>query len=104
MRYLKERASIEQNSYRLNFDLGSNIIRIEVKEEASQEFSEAIGLLGRKIIIPDGIEIEIDEFEIFFYPDASIDGFDIGISGYQNKATIYIKESIGRIELQKDEE
>lgn len=102
MRYLQERASVEQRSYRLNFDLNSRIIRVEVKE--AEEFIDVKGLLGKQIIIPEGVGIEVEETDIFFYPDGSIGGEDIEISDYQNQATISIRESIGRIELEQNEE
>jgi prepilin-type N-terminal cleavage/methylation domain-containing protein len=104
MRYLQERASVEQGNYRLNFDLNNMAIKIEAKEEASSGFIPVSGLLGRKINIPEGIEMGIGSLYIFFYPDGSIEGSDIEISGYQNQAIIDIKESIGRIELQKSNE
>ena len=101
MRYLQERASVEQKSYCLNFDLNDEVIRVEVKE--AEEFIDVKGLLGKQIIIPEGIGIEVEETDMFFYPDGSIGGEDIEISDYQNQAIISIRESIGRIELEKNE-
>ena len=46
MRYLQERASIEQSTYRLNFDLKDETVKITIKQEASGKFSNAKGLLG----------------------------------------------------------
>ena len=101
IRYLQERASVEQRSYRLNFDLNSRIIRVKVGE--AEEFIDVEGLLGKQIIIPEGVGIEVEEADMFFYPDGSIGGEDIEISDYQNQATISVRESIGRIELEQNE-
>ena len=93
-----------RNKISKGFNRTTKDVKIEVKEEASDEFTYAKGLLGKEITIPEWIEIDTSTPDIYFYPDGSIGGKDIEISGYQNKATIYIKESIGRIDLQKNYE
>lgn len=103
MIYLEERASVEQKSYLIDFKLDNDIIIIGAVEEESQNYTSVKGALGRKIVIPQGVEIEIGESKILFFPDGSIDGENIVISSKQNKTTIYIKESIGRIEFKKDD-
>ncbi|MFC1646229.1 hypothetical protein ACFL2Y_03520 [Candidatus Omnitrophota bacterium] len=102
MMYLEERASVEQKSYLIDFKLDNAIITIGTEEEESQNYTAVKGKLGRKIVIPQGVKIEIIEPKILFSPDGTIDGENIVISSSQNKATIYIKESIGRIELKRE--
>jgi len=51
-----------------------------------------------------GLEVAIEDTDVLFYPNGTIDGKDIKISDDQNSATIYITESVGRIELKRDEE
>jgi len=101
MRYLQERASVEQKSFKINFDLNNNIIDIEFREEDSEDYIDLKGLLGKSITIPKGFQIVISESNIFFYPDGTINGEDIQISSNENSANIYIKQSIGRIEFEK---
>ena len=103
MIYLKERSSVEGNIYRMFFDLNNKNIEIEVKEQEAKEFAESRGILGRKIHIPEGIDIEIQEDNVIFYPDGSISGKDIHILEAQNKATIFIKEAMGSVKLENNE-
>ncbi|MDD5005122.1 MAG: prepilin-type N-terminal cleavage/methylation domain-containing protein [Candidatus Omnitrophica bacterium] len=102
IRYLQERALVEQKTYRLNFDLSNKVAEVRVKEEPSSDFTDSKGILAKDIVIPRGIDVNTEEPSIIFYPDGSIAGKDIKISNSQNKATIYIKESIGRAELKND--
>jgi len=104
MKYLQERASIEQIIYRLNLDLNNKLIRIESKKMDSDDFISVSGLLGKKIKVPDGLEIETSGQYVLFYPDGTLDGKDIEIFAFQNKATVYIKQTIGRIILLKNEQ
>lgn len=104
MRYLQERAALEQKSYRLVFDSSNKIISIEAIQEDSNNFTAVKGLLGKKITIPERLEVSVEESDVLFYPNGTIDGNNIVISDDQNKATIYITESVGRIELKRNEE
>lgn len=109
MRYLRERAGIEQNVYRLNFDLTNKVIEIQAKlgtsgNEGFETFGGVKGLLGKKILIPENIEIETEDIDMIFYPDGTIDGKNILVSDGQNKTSIIINESMGQIRLQKDEQ
>lgn len=103
MNYLQERSSLEQKIYRLNFDLNNKIINIEVTEDRQQDFTAVQGLLGKSIIIPQGYEVAIEDPDIIFLPDSTIEGDPIKISDSKNKATIYFKQSIGKVELIKDD-
>lgn len=103
MVYLRERACAEQNTYRLNFELNNRIIKTEAKGKDAEEFIAVSGVLGRKISILEGINVEIQDENIFFYPDSTINGKDFEISGFQNKATIFIKETIGAVKLEKND-
>jgi prepilin-type N-terminal cleavage/methylation domain-containing protein len=102
MRYFKELASVEQSTYSINLDLNNKIIDFKVKDSEAENFEPVQGLLGKIINIPEGFEIKIDDADIFFYPDGTIDGDDVKVSSGQNEATFYIKESIGRIDLKKE--
>jgi len=101
MKYLKERSAAEGNIYRLSFDMDNKVIQIESEEEGSIEFKPARGILGRSINIPDKIKVDVKEPLMTFYPDSTIEGSDIVISGYGNRASIIIKQTIGSLELVK---
>ncbi|MFH1621945.1 MAG: prepilin-type N-terminal cleavage/methylation domain-containing protein [Candidatus Omnitrophota bacterium] len=103
MQYLQERASVEQTIYRLNFDINNRFINIETKEKDSSNFTSVLGFLARNIRIPDGFKIETSEQYVLFYPDGTLAGKDIEISAFENKAKIYIKETVGRIILLRNE-
>lgn len=102
MKYLQEHSTLEQKIYRLNFDLNDKIINIEVVEEGQKDFVSVQGLLGKSIIIPQGYEVAIEEPNVIFLPDSTIEGSPIIISNNENKATINFKQSIGKVELIKD--
>jgi type II secretory pathway pseudopilin PulG len=104
MRYLRERASLEQEIYRMEVDHENKIIRIEVAEGGTQDFKAVRGLLGRSISIPQGYEVTIEEPQIIFFPDATIEGSDIQVRDSQNKGTIFIKQATGIVELVRDEQ
>ena len=103
MNYLQERAPVQQEAYCLSFDLESRFIVTKVKQSTQGDFVNMQGLLVKNIPIPEGIEVETEQADVFFYPDASIDGQEIKISDAQNQATISINKNIGRIKLVKDE-
>ena len=103
MHFLQERATVEQCMYRIVFDPLNNKFTIGAREEDQSEFTSVKDRLGRSISIPSQISIEMAEPLVIFYPDGRIKGKDFAISGFDNKATVTIKQAIGRIELLTDE-
>ena len=104
MRYLNERASFEQNIYRMNFDFVQGKIEIAFKENFYEEFKKGGRRLEKDMIIPDGVKIQIEKPSILFYPDGTIEGKNIYITGFNNKVNLIINNTIGRITLIKDEQ
>ena len=91
MKYLQERSTLEQKIYRLNFDLNDKIINIEVVEEGQKDFVSVHGLLGKSIIIPQGYEVAIEEPNVIFLPDSTIEGSPIIISNNVKPLLLFIR-------------
>lgn len=105
MRYLNERASVEQVIYRLTFDFSSARAEITFKADPEENiFEEVRGRLGKAMPIPAGIAIETSPQGIFFFPDGSIAGADIHLRDSHRSATIKINNSLGRLSLEENEE
>lgn len=103
MSYLKERASVEQHVYRLTFDVESHRVLVSSKADVAEEtFGSVSGRFGKAMPIPDGVEIDTDSLEIFFFPDGSIAGNDIILRDSHNSVTLKINKSLGRFSLQTD--
>ena len=98
--YLQERATFEQVTYRIHFQLNNGLIKIQVANDATEEFVQLGGLLGKDIVIPDNIGIDIESPYLLFYPDGGLEGGDIVVSSSQSEAIIYIKESTGQARLE----
>ena len=102
MNFLKERAIVSRDTYRLDFDSANSLFLIKLNKEGQQDFSDIKGMLYRNIPVPKDIQIKTESSSIFFYPDGTIEGKDIEILSKDSQVRLVIQESIGKISISRD--
>lgn len=103
MRYLGERASVEQVFYRIVIDSENHLIEISFKANPLKgSFASCEGRLCRGIPIPGGVELETETSRILFLPDGSIVGDDITVRDARSSVTIEINNALGTVTLKEN--
>lgn len=109
MRYAQSRAIVKNNQMRIVFN--DELTKYWLEEESDEEtageqteFKKFEGRLGRSRSVAGIINLELEENQIFFYPDGTIDKQYIFVCS-QNKAdkekcfTISTKEQRGHVHI-----
>ena len=102
MEFLKERASVANAIYRMDFDSANHLFSIKVKKSDDEDFMQIRDILYRDIIAPKGVRINVSSPAIIFYPDGSIEAEAIEIVSQARLAVISINNSTGKITLDEN--
>jgi len=102
MNFLKQRAIVLKQIYRLDFDSSNFLFSIKSKKYDQEDFIQPKGFFFRDIPVPKDIEVVAESPSLFFFPDGTIQGKNLQINSKDNRAIIVIQESIGRISVLKD--
>jgi len=108
MQYAQSRAITKQSFTRLVFDDEHKTYWLEQEaedwvEDEEGSFDRLSGRLGRNYRIPDGINIQAEEYVISFYPDGQIDKQRLSLCNDQKCFTISTQEQRGKVFIFEDE-
>lgn len=79
--YAQERAVLEGKTYRFAIDPDKRRYWLEAEsEEEDSSFKRIEGRYGRIFELPEGIFLESEAKEIFFYPDGGSDPFTLSLN------------------------